>query len=143
MKKKRCICTTDSQRDSQREQTCDRLGRWGRDGLGVGFSRLYTGRINSKVLLYSTGNYIQRPVINHNGKEYEKKVSSTLNQAAQGEKPGSGGGSRQGWRRGVGCHGPSQSHSAPHVQNKGWMEGRRGARGRRGPQRSECFLPTV
>ena len=27
---------------------------------------------NNKVLLYSTGNYIQYPVINHNGKEYEK-----------------------------------------------------------------------
>ena len=29
--------------------------------------------LNSKVLLYSTGNYIQYPVINHNGKEYEKE----------------------------------------------------------------------
>ena len=28
--------------------------------------------INDKVLLYSTGKYIQYPVINHNGKEYEK-----------------------------------------------------------------------
>ena len=28
---------------------------------------------NNKVLLYSTGNYIQYPVINHNGKEYEKE----------------------------------------------------------------------
>ena len=27
------------------------------------------GWINNKVLLYSTGNYIQYPVINHNGKE--------------------------------------------------------------------------
>ena len=27
--------------------------------------------INNKVLLYSTGNYIQYPVINQNGKEYE------------------------------------------------------------------------
>ena len=26
--------------------------------------------INNKVLLYSTGNYIQSPGINHNGKEY-------------------------------------------------------------------------
>ena len=26
--------------------------------------------INNKVLLYSTENYIQCPVINHNGKEY-------------------------------------------------------------------------
>ena len=28
--------------------------------------------INFKVLLYSTENYIQYPVVNHNGKEYEK-----------------------------------------------------------------------
>ena len=27
--------------------------------------------INYKVLQHSTGNYIQYPVINHNGKEYE------------------------------------------------------------------------
>ena len=27
----------------------------------------------NKVLLYSTGNYIQYPVINHNGKECEKE----------------------------------------------------------------------
>ena len=33
---------------------------------------LYTGWINNKVLLYSTGNYIQYPVTNHDGKEYEK-----------------------------------------------------------------------
>ena len=31
---------------------------------------VYTGWINNKVLLYSTGNYIQYPVINQNGKEY-------------------------------------------------------------------------
>ena len=29
--------------------------------------------INHKVLLYSTVNYIQYPVINHEGKEYEKE----------------------------------------------------------------------
>ena len=33
---------------------------------------LYIEWINSKVLLYSTGNYIQHPVINHNGKENKK-----------------------------------------------------------------------
>ena len=33
---------------------------------------LYIGWINNKVLLYSTGNYFQYPVINHNGKECEK-----------------------------------------------------------------------
>ena len=31
---------------------------------------LYVGWINHKVLLYSTGNPIQYPMINHNGKEY-------------------------------------------------------------------------
>ena len=30
-------------------------------------------RINSKVLLDSTGNYHQYPVINHNGKEYARE----------------------------------------------------------------------
>ena len=29
--------------------------------------------INSKVLLYSTGNYIQYPVKNHSGKEHKKE----------------------------------------------------------------------
>ena len=36
------------------------------------YKLLYTGKINNKILLYSTGNYIQYPAINHNGKEYEK-----------------------------------------------------------------------
>ena len=36
-----------------------------------GISRLlYADWINSKILLYSTGNYIQYPVISYNGKEY-------------------------------------------------------------------------
>ena len=30
-------------------------------------------RMDNKVLLYSTRNYIQYPVINHNGKEYKKE----------------------------------------------------------------------
>ena len=34
---------------------------------------LYLEWINSKILLYSTENYIQYPVINHNRKEYLKK----------------------------------------------------------------------
>ena len=29
--------------------------------------------INNMVLLYSTGNYIEYPMVNHNGKEYEKE----------------------------------------------------------------------
>ena len=34
---------------------------------------VYIEWINNKILLYSTENYIQYPVINHNGKEYEKE----------------------------------------------------------------------
>ena len=52
------------------------------EGLGkevdwdVGVSNyklLHMEWINNKVLLYTIGNYIQYPMINHNGKEYEKK----------------------------------------------------------------------
>ena len=35
---------------------------------------VYIKWINNKVLLYSTGNYIQYSVISHNGKEYEKSI---------------------------------------------------------------------
>ena len=43
--------------------------------FGVSRCKLgYIGWINSKVLLYSTGNYIQYPVISHNGKEYLKRM---------------------------------------------------------------------
>ena len=35
--------------------------------------------INNKVLLYSTGNYIQYLVINHNRKEYEKECIHMYN----------------------------------------------------------------
>ena len=48
----------------------------GRMAWEFGISRcklLHIRWINNKVLLYSTGNYIQYPVINHNGKEYEKE----------------------------------------------------------------------
>ena len=44
----------------------------------VGVSRcklLYIEWINNKVLLYSIGDYIQYPVINHSGKEYEKECT--------------------------------------------------------------------
>ena len=42
--------------------------------------------INSKVLLYSTENYIQYPGINHNGKEYEKEFYIYLNHFAVQQK---------------------------------------------------------
>ena len=38
---------------------------------------LYIGWINNKVLPYSTGNCIQNPVINHNGKGYEIYICTT------------------------------------------------------------------
>ena len=34
---------------------------------------LYIGWVNNKILLYKTGNYIQYPLMNYNGKEYEKE----------------------------------------------------------------------
>ena len=50
------------------------------EGFGGGWSgRLeltdvsYYIQNGNKMLLYSTGHYIQYPVINHSGKEYEKK----------------------------------------------------------------------
>ena len=49
---------------------------WGGKDWEFGISRcklLYIGWINNMVLLYSTGNYIQYPVVNYNGKEYEKE----------------------------------------------------------------------
>ena len=51
----------------------------GRDKLGVWDQQIQTtiNKINYKVLLYSTGNYIQYPVINRNGKEYENEYIYT------------------------------------------------------------------
>ena len=37
------------------------------------YTLLCIKEINNKILLYSTGNYIQYPVINHSGKEYEEE----------------------------------------------------------------------
>ena len=48
--------------------------------LGVsGCKVLHIGWIHNKVLQYSTGNYIQYPVINQTGKEYEKECVSVYN----------------------------------------------------------------
>ena len=73
------------QNQGRREQTCGcQGGGEGRGGMEweFGVSRcklLYIEWINNKVLLYSTGNYIQYPVINHNGKEYEKECTHMHN----------------------------------------------------------------
>ena len=54
------------------------VAKGGRGGMDweFGVSRcklLHTEWINNTVLLCSTGNYIQYPGINHNGKEYKKQ----------------------------------------------------------------------
>ena len=66
------------QTHGHREQTCGCQEGGAGEGMEweVGVSRcklLYMEWINNKVLLYSTENYIQYPMINHNGKEYKKK----------------------------------------------------------------------
>ena len=70
------ISMKQNQTHSCREHTCGcQEGDVG--GMEFGISRgklLYLGWINNKVLLYSTVNYIQYPMINHNGKEYEKNI---------------------------------------------------------------------
>ena len=38
--------------------------------------------INNQVLLYSTGNYIQYPGINHNGKEYRKELYMCITESS-------------------------------------------------------------
>ena len=54
-------------------------GRWVEKGeFGVSRCKLlYIGWINNMVILYSTRNYIQYSVINHNGKEYIKEYIYT------------------------------------------------------------------
>ena len=41
--------------------------------LGLADANYYIEWINIKILLCTTGNYIQYPVINHDGREYEKE----------------------------------------------------------------------
>ena len=70
----------DTETDSQAQTTDLWLPRGrGRGGKGWEFvvgrcKLLYIEWINNKVLMCSTGNYIQYPVINHNGKEYKKRM---------------------------------------------------------------------
>ena len=71
------LSTKQKQTHTHREQTC--VGKGGGGGgkdweFGMSRCKLgYNEWINNKVLLQSTGNYIQYPVINHHGKEYEKE----------------------------------------------------------------------
>ena len=72
------LFTKQKQTHKHREQTC---GCQGGGGGGMknwefGISRcklVYIGWINNKVLLYSTRNYTQYPVIKCNGKEHLKE----------------------------------------------------------------------
>ena len=68
----------EKQNQGHREQTsgCQGGGVGGGMAWEFGVSRcklLYIEWINNKVLLYSTENYIQYPMINHNGKYYFKR----------------------------------------------------------------------
>ena len=51
----------------------DAVGEEQTGSLGLADANLYAEWINNEVLLFSTGNYIQYPMIDYNGKEYEKK----------------------------------------------------------------------
>ena len=71
--------TRQKQTHWHREQTCDRQGGGGWGGMEweVGISRcklICMEWINNKVLLYNTGNCIQYPMINHNGRDYKKSM---------------------------------------------------------------------
>ena len=63
-----------------RKQICGCPGGGGYRGVmdrefGISICQLlHIGRTN-KFLLYSTGNYIQYPIINHHGKEYKKECT--------------------------------------------------------------------
>ena len=63
-----------------REQIRGSRRRVGGDRQEFGTSRcklLYIKWMNNKVLLYSTGNYTQYPIISLHGKEYEKQYIHT------------------------------------------------------------------
>ena len=64
------LFTKQKQTHRHREQTCGSQGGRGMGGwigsLGLADENYY--------ILQSTGNYIQYPVINHNGKGYEKRM---------------------------------------------------------------------
>ena len=66
-----------SMKQTQMQRTDLWLPKGSGSGGGMGWEfrisrckQLYTEWINNKVLLYGTGNWVQYPVINHNGKEY-------------------------------------------------------------------------
>ena len=71
------------QNQGHREQARGCQGTGGGKGkyweFGISRCKLvYIEWINKKALLQSTGNYIQSPVINHNGEEYEKYIDGCV-----------------------------------------------------------------
>ena len=71
---------TDSQRQRADWWWPRQRGSGGGQDWESGISRCklaYIGWIHSKVLLCSTGNHMQYPVINRNGKEHEKEETCT------------------------------------------------------------------
>ena len=75
------LCTKQKQTQTWRTGLWLPRGRGcgGRLDREFGVSRcklLHMEWINNKVLLYSTGNYIQYPIINHNGKEKNDKIKT-------------------------------------------------------------------
>ena len=71
------------QKQIHREQTCGCQGGGGLGGMdwefGVSRCKLLHIEWINKILLSSTGNYIQYPEINHNGKEYKKECICVYN----------------------------------------------------------------
>ena len=61
------------QKQTQETNLCLLKGNRERDKLGVWDQQIEIIYKINKILLYSTGNYIQYLVINYNGKEYEKE----------------------------------------------------------------------
>ena len=78
------ISTKQKQTRRYRGQTC--ACQWGDKDWEFEINRckvVYLGWKNYNILLYRTGNYIPYPVINHNGKEYQKvSVCVRLNHCA-------------------------------------------------------------
>ena len=74
------ICKTETDSQAQRADLWSPRGRLqlGRQGWEFGIDRgklTHIQWVNNQVLLWSTGSYTQYPVINHNGKEYEKECA--------------------------------------------------------------------
>ena len=70
------ISVKQNQTHRHREQTCGCRGQQvSRCKLG------YIAWMNNKLLLYSTANHIQYPVINHNGEEYKNNVYTGITES--------------------------------------------------------------